>query len=119
MSKSAFLLCLLSAAAWAGPPFQTDDPEPIDFRHFEFYTCASSDGTPVETDAEGPALEFNWGALPNVHLHIIVPLAQIFPSNNPLNAPAGTGPTAIGIGDIETGIKLRFIQESKHRPMVG
>jgi len=23
--------------AWAGPPFQTDDPEPVDFRHYEFY----------------------------------------------------------------------------------
>jgi hypothetical protein len=119
MSRSAFLLCLLSAAAWAGPPFQTDDPEPIDFRHFEFYTFASSDGTSVETDAEGPALEFNWGALPNVHLHIIVPAAVIFPSNDPRFAPAGVGPRAYGIGDIETGIKLRFVQETKHRPMIG
>jgi hypothetical protein len=67
----------------AGPPFQTDDPEPIGFQHYEFYTFASSDGTPVETDAVGPAVEFNWGALPNVHLHIIVPEAAIFLSNNP------------------------------------
>jgi hypothetical protein len=66
-------LFLAPAAAWAGPPFQTDDPEPIDYRHFEFYTFANSDGTRIETDTEGPALELNWGALPNLHLHIIVP----------------------------------------------
>jgi hypothetical protein len=108
-----------SVATWAGPPFQTDDPEPIDFRHYEFYTFASSDGTGIETDTAGPAVEFNWGALPNVHLHIIVPLAAILPSNNPRLAPLGIGPNAYGLGDIETGIKYRFVQETKHRPMVG
>ncbi len=112
-------LLLTAGAAFAGPPFQTDDPEPIDFRNFEFYTFGSADGTHVEFDSVGPAMEFNWGALPNVHLHVIIPLAQIFPANNPIYAPAGTGPIAIGLGDIETGIKLRFIQEGKHRPMVG
>jgi hypothetical protein len=103
----------------AGPPFQTDDPEPIDFRNYEFYTFAASDGTAVETDTVGPAVEFNWGALPNLHLHIIVPAAAIFPANNPALAPAGVGPRAFGLGDIETGIKYRFVQEAKRRPMIG
>src|ERR1700689_4099466 len=113
------LFLTAATALLAGPPFQTDDPEPIDFRNYEFYTFASSDGTPVETDTEGPAVEFNWGALPNVHLHIIIPAAAIFPSNNPGLTPAGTGPREFGIGDIETGIKYRFVQETKHRPMIG
>jgi hypothetical protein len=117
--RTALLLCLLASCAWGGPPFQTDDPEPIDFRHYEFYTFASSDGTHVETDTFGPALEFNWGALPNVHLHAIVPAAAIFPSNNPSLAPAGTGPRAFGLGDIELGIKYRFVQETDSRPMIG
>lgn len=99
-----------SASAIAGPPFQTDDPEPIDFRNYELYTFATSDGTPIETDTEGPAFEFNWGAAPNLHLHIIVPAAAIFPAE---------GPRAFGIGDIELGIKYRFVQETKHRPMIG
>lgn len=99
-----------AASALAGPPFQTDDPEPIDFRNYEFYTFATADGTPVETDAFGPAAEFNWGALPNVHLHIILPAATVLPAN---------GPRAFGIGDIELGIKFRFVQETKHRPMIG
>ncbi len=114
----AALVCV-SAVALAGPPFQTDDPEPVDFKNYEFYTFAASDGTPVETDTVGPAFEFNWGALPNVHLHIIVPAAAVLPANNPGFAPAGTGPRAFGLGDIETGIKYRFVQEAKHRPMIG
>ena len=119
MAKAALVFALFAVCAFAGPPFQTDDPEPIDFRHYEFYAFANSDGTPVETDTEGPAVEFNWGALPNVHLHIIVPAAAIFPSNNPALAPAGTGPRAFGPGDIETGIKYRFVQETRRRPMIG
>jgi len=112
-------LALISTGAWAGPPFQTDDPLPIDFRHYELYTFGTWDGTRVERDTAGPALEFNWGALPNVHLHIIAPLAGIQPSNNPALAPAGQGPRAFGPGDIELGVKFRFVQETKHRPMIG
>jgi hypothetical protein len=113
------LLVAFSSPALAGPPFQTDDPQPIDFRHYEFYVFGNWDATRVESDTSAPAVEFNWGALPNVHLHIIVPAAGLIPSNNPSLAPAGVGPKAFGLGDIELGIKYRFVQESKHRPMVG
>jgi len=108
--KALTVVCAAAVAAWAGPPFQTDDPEPIEYRNYEFYTFATSDGTPIETDTSGPALEFNWGAAPNLHLHIIVPAAAIFPAD---------GPRAFGVGDIELGIKYRFVQETKHRPMIG
>jgi len=101
---------LASTAALAGPPFQTDDPQPIDYRNYEFYTFGASDGTSLETDAVTPGFEFNWGALPNVHLHIIVPATGIYPAGEPRE---------FGMGDIELGIKLRFVQEGKHRPMIG
>jgi hypothetical protein len=32
------LLAAASLTALAGPPFQTDDPEPIDYKNYEFYT---------------------------------------------------------------------------------
>ncbi|MGO9642996.1 MAG: hypothetical protein ACLP1Y_17020 [Candidatus Acidiferrales bacterium] len=116
---AAAALILLPAVAFAGPPFQTDDPEPVDFRHYEFYVFGNSDGTGVETDTSGPAVEFNWGVAPNVQLHIVIPAAGIFPSNNPNFLPAGAGPAAFGLGDIETGVKFRFVSETKHRPMIG
>src|SRR5665213_755591 len=100
--RAVSALMLLSGVALAGPPFQTDDPEPIDYGHYEFYTFAASDGTHIETDMAGPAVEFNWGALPNVHLHMILPAAAIFPADEP---------RAFGLGDIELGIKYRFVQE--------
>jgi hypothetical protein len=117
VTAAALLLC--AAAAVAGPPFQTDDPQPIDFRNYEFYTFSVFDATRIVAGLNAPALELNWGALPNVHLHIILPVAASFPSNNPAFAPAGVGPSAYGLGDIELGIKYRFVQETKTRPMVG
>jgi len=64
------LLLLLFFAVprlWAqGPPFQTDDPVPVDLHHYEFYIFGAVDGTPVALATAGPAVEFNWGAVPNV-----------------------------------------------------
>ncbi len=68
------LLLLAASRLWAqGPPYQTDDPVPVDLHHYEFYTFGAVDGTPAEIDSIGPALEFNWGAIPRVQLHAILP----------------------------------------------
>ncbi|HVC90976.1 MAG TPA: hypothetical protein VND66_10185 [Acidobacteriaceae bacterium] len=120
-SQFTFLALFLLATAklWAGPPFQTDDPEPVEFRHYEFYQFGMMSSTPVETDPTGPAFEFNWGAVPNVQLHVILPWGAILPSNNPIYLPGGFGPSAYGLTDMETGIKYRFVKETKRRPEVG
>ncbi len=117
----SFLLVTATSYLWsqAGPPFQTDDPTPVDFGHYEAYIFGLADGTPAELDTIGPAFEFNWGAVPNVQLHIILPLGSIMPSNNPVYAPGGTGPSAFGVTDTELGIKYGFIKQTKHRPQIG
>ena len=115
------LLVMLSGARlWAqGPPFQTDDPVPVDLHHYEFYIFGAADGTPVAIGSTGPALEFNWGALPRVQLHAILPLGGAFPSNNPAYLPGGSGPSAFGLTDTEVGVKLAIIKETKHFPQIG
>jgi hypothetical protein len=113
------LLILTGAKLWAGPPFQTDDPAPVDFQHYEFYQFGMVSATPVVTNATGPAFEFNWGAVPNLQLHIIVPFGETIPSNNPIYQPGGVGRSFYGITDTETGAKIRFVQETKHRPQIG
>ena len=114
------LFCVFPAALHAqGPPYQTDDPVPVDFQHYEFYIFGTADGTPVEMDSSGPAFEFNWGALPRLQLHAILPFGSINPSNKPVYAPAGAGPSAFGLTDMELGAKVAFIKESPHFPQVG
>ena len=117
-----FLLLMLAVSKlWgqAGPPFQTDDPVPVDYGHYEFYVFGSADGTPAEIDSLGPAFEFNWGALPRLQLHLIVPFGTIHPANNPIYAPGGTGPSAIGFTDMELGAKVAWLKETKYRPQIG
>jgi hypothetical protein len=124
------LICLLSCALFlpalvtrahgqAGPPFQTDDPTPVDLGHYEAYVFGTLDGTPAELDTISPGFEFNWGALPSIQLHAILPLGAVIPSNNPVYAPGGEGPSAFGVGDMELGVKYGFIKQTKYRPQIG
>ena len=114
------LLALCAPRLWAqGPPYQTDDPVPVDFHHYEFYIFGAADGTPVEMDSVGPAFEFNWGAIPRVQLHAILPFGVIAPLNNPIYAPAGAGPRAFGLTDMELGAKIAIVKESKYVPQIG
>ncbi|HVX57116.1 MAG TPA: transporter [Candidatus Saccharimonadales bacterium] len=118
------LLLLLAAifvyqAQAQGPPYQTDDPVPVDFHHYEFYIFGSTDGTPVEQDAVGPAFEFNWGAIPRVQLHAVLPFGVLGPQNRAVYAPAGQGPVTFGLVDMELGAKIAYIKESKHVPQIG
>jgi hypothetical protein len=105
--------------AQAGPPFQTDDPTPVDLGHYEFYVFGTVDGTPAELDSTGPAFEFNWGAIPNIQLHAILPFGAVLPSNNPSYTPGGTGASAFGLTDMELGVKYGFIKQTPHRPQIG
>lgn len=102
-----------------GPPFQTDDPVPVDYKNYEFYIFGAADGTPVEMDSTGPAFEFNWGALPHLQVHAVLPFGSINPSNNLIYLPSGTGPSAFGLMDMELGAKIAFIKESKYIPQIG
>lgn len=115
-----FALSLTGSKLWAqGPPYQTDDPVPVELHHYEFYIFGAVDGTPKEIDSTGPAFEFNWGAIPRVQLHAIMPFGIAAPRNNPAYLPNGTGPTVFGLTDMELGAKIVFIKESKHFPQIG
>ena len=103
-------LFLSAATVCAGPPFLTDDPEPVPYRHGEFYTFATLDRASSGTQVQAPAFEMNYGLVSNVQVHVVFPFLAAIPRN---------GPRAYGIGDTEFGIKYRFLQESDDCPMAG
>ena len=126
--RTALRMAVLLAAILAvprlfaqGPPYQTDDPVPVDLHHYEFYIFGSADGTPVEVDSTGPAFEFNWGAVPRVQLHAILPWGVAAPLNHPAYAAAGEGqgPAEFGLTDTELGAKIAYIKESRYIPQIG
>jgi len=104
-----FLVCS-SDFAIAGPPYDTDDPVPVDFRCWELYLSSHSSYSRTFAQGTLPHLEVNYGVLNNVQLHLIAPLAF----NNEY-----AGKSNFGIGDIEAGVKFRFIRETKYSPQIG
>lgn len=97
-------------AVWAGPPFVTDDPEPVEYRHGEFYIASQYAKNKDGKEGTLPHFEINYGIVPDVQLHLLVPLAFVHPNG---------GPTMYGFGDTEVGVKYRFLQETDTAPQVG
>ena len=91
------LLVLSAGAAWAGPPYLSDDPEPTDHRHFEIYAFA--DGVTSTAGSAGQAgIDFNYGGAPDLQLTAVLPLAY-----------DERGRTALG--NIELAAKYRFLHQ--------
>jgi uncharacterized protein YecE (DUF72 family) len=105
------LLCFLVVrGAAAGPPFMTDDPEPVAWHHWEFYLASQGTRDAVEWTGTAPHVEINYGLVPNVQIHVIAPWALVAPMR---------GRSQFGYGDTESGIKIRFVHETASRPQVG
>jgi hypothetical protein len=105
-----FVTALASSASWAGPPFITDDPETVAYQHGEFYIAAQYANNKDGKEGTLPHFEFNYGIIPDVQLHLLVPLAF---------SHMDGGPTNYGLGDTEVGVKYRFIHEGETTPQVG
>jgi len=107
---SALLSLGIAGTALGGPPFVTDDPEPVDYQNWEFYIASMHSKLGGDWSGTAPHFEVNYGAVPDLQLHLIAPLAYDSP-------PAGAG--HYGPGDLELGAKYRFIQETNGWPQVG
>ncbi len=98
---------VLAPPAQTGPPFQTDDPEPVPWHHYEAYVFTTVNREGGLSSWHLPASEFNVGAAPNLQLHMTIPGAFV-------NIRA-----AYAIGDAELGAKYHFVEESRNRPQIG
>jgi hypothetical protein len=109
---AAWLASAITLPAAAGPPFVTDDPEPVDDGHWEVYLFSAGAHGPGGTSGLGPSIEVNYGAVPNLQLHVISGLA--------FDDPAG-GASRNGPSDTELGAKYRLIDPSPNDwwPQVG
>ncbi len=114
--RSAILCALVAFAtanpALAGPPFITDDPEPVDLGHWEVYAFSAGASGRGDTTGLGPSIEVNYGAAPGLQLHVIGGLSYDDQPGGHLN---------MGMSDTELGAKLRFINpgEDDWYPQVG
>lgn len=102
-SALAAALSLLAAATHAGPPFVTDDPDPVDDGHWEINSAATGVHAANGTTVFAPQVDANYGAARGVQLHLQPQMAYSVPAG----APAG--PSAYGVGDLEIGVKFRVV----------
>ncbi len=106
----AALALLPLQSAWSGPPFFTDDPVPLDYRHSEGYVFSTFASGPDGKEIAAPAFEYNHSPAPEVMIHSVVPFLE--------ERPDGLG-HAYGLGDVELGVKYRFLDETDKRPQIG
>ena len=97
-----FVSILACPAASAGPPFLTDDPEPVAFRYAEINLIGQQTRAAAGIAGSGTG-EVNIGCAAETQCHIAVPLA--------FDQRAG-GRSREGLGDIELGVKHRFLNRS-------
>jgi hypothetical protein len=100
---SAIAALVLPAAAIAGPPFLTDDPEPTELGHWEIYApLLEASGTGSDYEG-GLGAELNYGLVKDVQLTVGVSGAF---------AHSG-GRTKWGAGDLEASVKYRFFRDER------
>jgi hypothetical protein len=89
-----------ASRVWAGPPFVTDDPEPVGYGHWEVNYGISKTWRDDSVSAALPSVDVNYGVLPNVQLH----------AQPRYSYEKSSGRRHVGIDDTEIGVKYRFAE---------
>jgi len=100
---TSIALGLVCTALLAGPPYLTDDPEPVDLHHWETYLFAAGQTVNGQRSGLAPAFEANYGPFEDAQLQFQIPRAY------------GDGDDGLrhrGYGDTQVGFKYRFVHES-------
>lgn len=90
--------CLTGTAAWAGPPYLSDDPQPTDYGHFEIYTFGNGEWSNGSMSG-ATGIDFNYGGAPDLQLTAVAPLAYDDHGQS-------------GLGNIELAAKYRFLHQN-------
>lgn len=107
-------LLFINYELFAGPPFNTDDPEPVELNHWELYLSSVNMIFHNYSTGTLPHIEINYGAFKNTQLHLILPLNYSYNYNYNLKQNF-----KYSYSFSEFGIKYRFIEESENMPQIG
>lgn len=95
-ARAALVLLGTAAPAYAGPPFQSDDPIPTDHLHYEVYAFGAR-----ASDASGAVgIDFNYGATPDLQLTATAPIE--FQDDRVSDGE---------LGNVELAAKWRFVHQ--------
>ncbi len=99
----AVLLIFISlpSAVLSGPPFKTDDPDTVEYKHWEVYVASQYNHARNQDSATLPHIEVNYGLVSNLTVHLLAPMQYV---------KNGGQPSQYDYGDTEVGIQYRFIE---------
>ena len=102
-------IIFITSSTFAGPPFNTDDPVPLNFLHWEFYIASSYQFGKYDDNATLPHFEVNYGAVPDVQIHILAGMGYVKEDTD----------HQYGFMTAEVGFKYRFINNEANDFQVG
>jgi len=103
-SSCAVLLVTAGRPAFAGPPFVTDDPEPVEYGKWEINSAFQTTYVKGAHGGSWPTIDANYGPFEDTQFH--------FNLSTVYTAEDGHG-THAGFGDSEIGVKYRFVHEDE------
>lgn len=98
---AAIWASLAVSPAFAGAPYETDDPIPPEPGKWEVYAFGRGERFAHATEAEA-GFDINYGAARDLQLTVGIPIGY---------DSSGTGHTRAGFGDVEVGAKYIFVHE--------
>ncbi|NUT00909.1 MAG: hypothetical protein HOP96_08055 [Sphingomonas sp.] len=93
-------MTLVGSSAIAGPPYQTDDPDPTETGGLEAYAFVEGDWDASFAGSAG--IEANYGASQNVQISLGLPLE------------IASRPLKVSRGNVELSAKWRFLNDENH-----
>ncbi len=109
LRRASLFFLLTSGLLQAGPPYLTDDPEPVALHHWEVFLFSQGQTLGGVRSGLRPAMEANYGPFANAQLQVQIPLAY---------ADDDGGIRHRGLGDIQFGFKYRFVEEGDLMPQI-
>ncbi len=103
-------ILFVSMVCLAGPPFDTDDPEPVDFKHWEYYLSSQNVFLPGNAMGTLPHFELNYGLIKNCQIHFELPMNYSYTPERKIK---------YGYGNTEIGFKYRFYTSSNGTFQIG
>jgi hypothetical protein len=103
------ILAMMPESAFAGAPFQTDDPVVIDVAHTDIVVFNQQTLAASGRSGTLAGVEIHYGPIPNLEVDLGMPYNFDFPTD---------GSAQRGYGDTTLALKYRLIQESDTKPQV-
>jgi hypothetical protein len=105
-----FSTLLITEFCNAGPPFGTDDPEPVGLRHWEYYLSSMNTFQPGFMTGTLPHYEINYGIISNGQFHVELPMNYKSIQHKDFK---------YGYANTELGFKYRFFQSKDKSLQIG